>query len=222
MDPDIARVVEHPSFRAFVDHLPCVLYISRPTWPPTIEFISANVERLAGYRPQEFYADPALVFDCIHPEDRERVAGQVREAMNRQEAYRLEYRVVHRNSRDVLHAAALSVPVRDGEGRVVRRHGVIVDITEQKRLEAELLQSQRLAAIGEVAVTMAHEVRNPLAGMSLALRALRRIIGGNAEAEECLDDLERCAARINDAVSRALESARPRPLEAADGPRAGR
>ncbi len=69
---------------------------------------------------------------------------------------------------------------------------------------------------------LAHEIRNPLAGMTLALRALRQIVGDNPEANECLDDLDACVMRINDTVSRALDPAPARPLEPPDGPRAGR
>lgn len=211
MDPDVASVIEHPSFSSFVEHLPCVLCVARPVWPPAIEFISANVERFLGYAPREFYADPELGLRCIHPEDRGRVAAQMRRAMDSAAPYRVEYRAVHRAGSPTYHAAEVSVPVLDAAGRVVRRQSVILDMTEQKRLEAELLRSQRLAVVGEMATMMAHQIRNPLAGMSLALRALERVVGGNPEGRECLADLENCLVRINDTVSRLLDFARARP-----------
>jgi len=211
VDPDVASVIEHPWFCSFVEHLPCVLYVTRPTWPPAVEFISANVERFLGYAPKDFYADRELGLRCIHPEDRERVGGQMREAMNRAEPYRVEYRAVHRGGSPVYHAAEVSVPVADAAGRVVRRQSIILDVTEQKRLEAELLRSQRLAVVGEMATMMAHQIRNPLAGMALALRALERLVGGDPEGRECLADLDGCLVRINDTVSRLLDFARARP-----------
>ncbi|MBM4035782.1 MAG: hypothetical protein FJ291_28925 [Planctomycetes bacterium] len=70
---------------------------------------------------------------------------------------------------------------------------------------------------------MAHEVRNALSGMSLALRALRGMVAPTPEALECIEDLEGCLARIDETVSRALDSARERPampVEPADAPRA--
>lgn len=218
MDPELAALVEHPSFRSLMENLPCVVYVARPTWPPLIEYISPNVERLIGYRAEEFCANPAVSLACVHPDDRERFSECVREAMPRPEPYRVEYRALHKNGRHVYHAAALSVPMLDTEGRVVRRHGIIVDMTEQKRLEGELLRAQRLATIGEMAAMMAHEIRNPLAGMSLALRALRGMVPPNPGATECLDDLESCIERINATVSRALDLAK----EPQDAPRAAR
>jgi len=212
VESELARIVEHPALRAVLEHLPCVLYIGRPSWPPTVDFISANVERFIGYAPADFYADPMLALKCIHPEDRERAAASIRRAMTRAEPYRLEYRVVHRNGADVLHAESLSVATLGADGQVVQRQGIILDITEKKRLESELMQSQRLAVVGEMAAMMAHEIRNPLTGMVLAIRALRPIAGHSSAGKGCLDDLERCVERINDTVSRALEFAKVQPL----------
>ncbi|HPD14639.1 MAG TPA: ATP-binding protein [Planctomycetota bacterium] len=211
VDPDVASVIEHPWFCSFIEHLPCVLCVMQPTWPPAIEFISANVERFLGYAPKDFYADRELGLRCIHLEDRERVAEQMRRAMASAAPYRMEYRAVHRAGSPVYHAGEVSVPVADSAGRVVRRQSIIMDITEQKRLEAELLRSQRLAVVGEMTTMMAHQIRNPLAGMALALRALERLVGGNAEGRECLADLDHCLVRINDTVSRLLDFARARP-----------
>ncbi len=218
MDSELAALLAQAPCRSLMENLPCVVYVATPTWPPAIEYISPNVERLVGYRADEFCADPAVSLRCVHPDDRERFSECVREAMARPEPYRVDYRAMHRNGRDVYDAAALSVPVLDGKGRVVRRHGIIVDITEQKRLEGELLRAQRLAAVGEMAATMAHEIRNPLAGMALALRALRGLVPGDPDATECLDDLESCLERINDTVSRALDLAKEPP----HAPRAAR
>ena len=49
----------------------------------------------------------------------------------------------------------------------------VVDLTPQKRLEAELVKSQRLAAIGETAAMVGHDLRNPLQGIAGALHLLR-------------------------------------------------
>jgi PAS domain S-box-containing protein len=199
-------------FLDLVEGLPCVVYVARPVWPPTILFISRNVERYIGYKPEEFYADPTLIMQFIHPEDRERVAEGIRRSFREPEPYTLEFRVVHRNGRDILHASFRSAPLLDSQGRVVLRQGLITDTTEQKRLEQEVLQSQRLAAVGEMAAMMAHEIRNPLAGMSLALRTLQGSLGEPEVVQECLEDLEHCLQRINATVSRALDFTKARPL----------
>jgi len=86
-------------------------------------------------------------------------------------------------------------------------------VTEQARLERELLQSQRLAAIGEMAAMMAHEVRNPVAGMALALRILRGLLPDSPAVQECLADLEGGLQRVDGTVSRVLDFSKVRPLQ---------
>jgi len=200
-------------FSNLVETLPCVVYIARPTIPPQILFITSNVEQFLGYTPDDFYADGGIAFRVIHPEDRERAAKRVREAVTRPEPYTLRYRAVHRNGKDIYHATLRSTPLLDASGRVVLRQGIIMDVTEQARLERELLQSQRLAAIGELAAMMAHEVRNPLAGMALALRVLRSLLPGSPPAHECLADLEGGLQRVNATVTRVLDFSKDRPLQ---------
>ncbi len=198
-------------YRDLVNGLPCVVYEVEPAWPPKLVFISDRIEHYTGYRPEDMYRDARLVVETIHPEDRERLAEAASRVTFRPEPYWLEYRVVHRHSGEVFHMRAISLP-RVVDGRVVRRHGVMVDVTEEKRLERELLRSQRLAAIGEIATMMAHEIRNPLAGISLAVRALRRGASGKVR-DECLDDIEACLRRVNDTVERTLNFARARPFQ---------
>jgi len=198
-------------YRDLVNSLPCVVYEVEPAWPPKVVFISDRIEHYTGYRPEDMYRDARLVVETIHPEDRQRVAEAAGRATFLAQPSWLEYRIVHRHSREVFHMRAISLPcVR--QGRVVRRHGVMIDVTEEKRLEQELLRSQRLAAIGEIATMMAHEIRNPLAGISLAVRVLRRGTSGKAR-EECLDDIEACLRRVNETVERTLNFARARPFQ---------
>jgi len=195
-----------------VESLPCIVYVARPGTPPAVLFVTENVEHYTGYAPDDFYRDESLVFQCIHPDDRERVTAQVRKATREAAPYTVECRARHRDGVAVHHMTARSVPVTDADGQVVLRQGVILDITEQKRLEAALQRSRRLAAIGEMAAMMAHEIRNPLAGMALAIRSLRGPATEPAVQDECLDDLEECLQRIDDTVTRALDFSEVRPM----------
>jgi len=77
--------------------------------------------------------------------------------------------------------------------------------------EEQLLQSQRLVVIGEMAAMIAHEIRNPLAGMSLCLRLLRDHEDDAATRRMCYDDLAEGIRRINDTVTRALDFSKARP-----------
>lgn len=199
-------------FRDLVDQLPCVAYVVTAAVPPEFLYVSSSVESFLGYTPQEFYADPTLTVRVAHPDDRARVEERMRLGARTLAFLTTEFRVVHRNGADVYHVVLRSRPLEEQAGLPLLRQGILIDVTEQKRLEQELLQSQRLAAIGEMAAMMAHEIRNPLAGMSLALRVLRGARGDRETEDECLDDLAQCLGRINATVSRALDFSKARPV----------
>ncbi len=63
-------------------------------------------------------------------------------------------------------------PLRGADGEVAEVLGVFRDVTEEERLRDDLVRSERLAAVGEMAATIAHEVRNPLAGAKGVLEIL--------------------------------------------------
>ena len=200
-------------FHDLVERLPCVAFVAKPGRPPEFVYVTSTIERFSGYSPDDFYADGEVAFRCVHPDDCERVRSIVREATHRAEPYTIEYRMVHRKTGAIRHVSLRSAPQSDTAGNVVLRQGVILDVTEQKGLEHELRQSQRLAAIGEMAAMMAHEIRNPLAGMSLALRMLGTAEDDDEMRQECVGDLDGCLQRINATVSRVLDFAKARPLD---------
>jgi PAS domain S-box-containing protein len=53
-------------------------------------------------------------------------------------------------------------PLRDGRGEITGTIGVALDITERKKMEAKLIQAERLASMGTLAAGVAHEINNPL------------------------------------------------------------
>jgi PAS domain S-box-containing protein len=68
----------------------------------------------------------------------------------------------------------LVVPVRDGAGKVARWFGTNTDITEQRRAEEALRRSEKLAATGRLAASIAHEINNPLEAVANLLYLARR------------------------------------------------
>ncbi len=83
-----------------------------------------------------------------------------------------------------------------------------LEVSERKRLENE-----RLAAIGTLASTLAHEIRNPLNGMSLLLSRLELSRSGSAQSETVIRDLRGEIARLDRLVSDILDFARPLNLQ---------
>jgi signal transduction histidine kinase len=106
-------------------------------------------------------------------------------------------------------------PVRDGDS-IRGIVGVNVDITEQRRAlddlaaaQEALVKRERLAALGELAAVVAHEVRNPLAAIFNSLSTLRRQLTLESDAAILFGILEEEAGRLNRTVGDLLNYVRP-------------
>jgi two-component system, NtrC family, sensor histidine kinase PilS len=86
---------------------------------------------------------------------------------------------------------------------------VFQDITTMKRLEREARLQQRLAAVGEMAAGIAHEIRNPLASMSGSIQLLREELPLNEEQAQLMDIVLRESERLNHTIGSFLAYARP-------------
>src|SRR5205823_4938792 len=83
------------------------------------------------------------------------------------------------------------------------------DVTGIKKLERDAAIQQRLAAVGEMAAGIAHEIRNPLASMSGSIQILRQELPLSAEQEQLMDIVLRESDRLNTTIRSFLAYARP-------------
>ena len=83
------------------------------------------------------------------------------------------------------------------------------DVTDLKRLEHHARLQQRLAAVGEMAAGIAHEIRNPLASMSGSIQVLRQDLPLSDEQAQLMDIVLRESERLNDTIQSFLAYARP-------------
>ncbi len=83
------------------------------------------------------------------------------------------------------------------------------DVTKVRRQEREARIQQRLAAVGEMAAGIAHEIRNPLASMSGSLQILRQELPLSDEQSQLMDIVLRESDRLNDTIRSFLAYARP-------------
>ncbi len=136
--------------------------------------------------------------------------------------------VVHEWAQDdplgTQHLQLSLAPIQMDDGVIGGLVGLVRDITEQKKVQAHLLQSDRLASIGALAASVAHEINNPLASLmanlesvSAELQAMAREPGTTAfaprllQAQETLSDMREAAGRVRQVardlhvVSRASE-----------------
>jgi two-component system sensor histidine kinase PilS (NtrC family) len=83
------------------------------------------------------------------------------------------------------------------------------DVTDMRRLEREARVRQRLAAVGEMAAGIAHEIRNPLASISGSIQMLRQDLPLTEEQERLMDIILRESERLNATIRSFLAYARP-------------
>jgi two-component system sensor histidine kinase PilS (NtrC family) len=83
------------------------------------------------------------------------------------------------------------------------------DVTNMRRLEHEARLRQRLAAVGEMAAGIAHEIRNPLASMSGSMQVLRHELPLSEEQAQLMDIVLRESERLNHTIKSFLAYARP-------------
>ena len=103
--------------------------------------------------------------------------------------------------------------VRDDAGGVVGAAMFFKDLTRVEQLEERERLRDRLAAVGEMAAAIAHEVKNPLAGIEVMAGLLRRKIPESPEAQAMLTDIISEAKMANAIVQEVLEFVRPMRLQ---------
>jgi PAS domain S-box-containing protein len=86
---------------------------------------------------------------------------------------------------------------------------VLHDLSERKRLEQRAVDSERLAAIGEMAASVAHEVRNPLTGILGALEVIRPRFAPDDPAAEIMGEIRTRLDDLNDYIQDLLLYAKP-------------
>ena len=99
--------------------------------------------------------------------------------------------------------------VRDERGRITGATLFFKDLTRVEQLEERERLRDRLAALGEMAAAIAHEVKNPLAGIEVMAGLLKRQLAENQDAQSILNDIIKEAKMANAIVVEVLDFVRP-------------
>lgn len=144
---------------------------------------------------------------AVHPDDRERVVRSILRCRDQAtDTWREEYRFRRADGSyaTVLDRARL---VRDSHGAPYRMVGGMTDITEQSRLQAQFMRTQRVESMGTLAGGIAHDLNNLLGPVLLALDLLRPHVA-DPEGLRLLTTVESCARGGADLVRHVLAFAR--------------
>ncbi len=105
--------------------------------------------------------------------------------------------------------------IRDEQGKPTGMWAIVRDITERKRMEERLRQSERLAAIGELAAMVGHDLRNPLTGIAGAAYYLKAKLGPGVDSKmmQMLEVIDENIENSNKIINDLLEYSRELHLE---------
>lgn len=129
--------------RVLLEHVPAAVYIDVADPDVTdgghLDYMSPQVTAILGYRPDELVNDPELWPSRIHPDDRAAAIEAYEAHWRTGEPLRAEYRMVARDGSEVwVHDEAYAMPDDSQSGWQVSQ-GLLVDVTDRKRLESKLI-----------------------------------------------------------------------------------
>ncbi|HKO89923.1 MAG TPA: ATP-binding protein [Polyangiaceae bacterium] len=180
---------------------------------------SKELYRLLGVAEGERKAMFASVMEAVHPDDRQRLQAQVGRVMRAGGEYEVQVRGLRPNGEEwVMHAWGQAVV--NAAGELESMMGVAQDVTErvaaeelQRQLEAELRQSQKMQAVGQLTGGVAHDFNNLLTVILGNLDEIRDQVGEAVEAHELIDHVQRAATQAAELTQRLTAFSRQQPLQ---------
>lgn len=178
-------------YRSLADHLP--LYLLRKDIQGRFTFVNDNLCQLLGRSREEIVGKTD--YDFYPHELADKYVRDDREVIRRGTIFR-DVEAHRAADGSVRHVEVLKTPVHGAQGEVVETQTVFLDVTDRAEAERRLVQSARLAAIGEMVTGVAHESRNALQQIQACNGLLRHRLRGDEEAGALIEDLQKALDRL--------------------------
>ena len=164
--------------------------------------VSPSCKRITGYGPDDFMNNPGLMMEIIHLDDRA-IFTKHRHVVNQSgEVDPIDFRIITKNG-DERWIAHTCQAVYDTDGQHLGQRGSNRDITEQKKLQEQVMKARKLESLGVLAGGIAHDLNNLLyvvmGNISLAQDDLKPEIGTSEslkEAEQACIKAKELSARL--------------------------
>ena len=162
-------------------------------------------------RPPEEINNIEAALKCLHPDDLPQVKERVKPAVEGSGDFKAEFRIVWPDG-SIRWTQAFGKSVLSAAGKPVSIVGFNIDISDRKVADSALIRTEKLAAVGRLASTMAHEINNPLEAVTNLL-FLAQNSKDLDEAKPFLDsadiELRRASAITNQALRFHKQATRP-------------
>jgi PAS domain S-box-containing protein len=188
-------------------------------------FVSHAIERLLGIKPEELYhQDFQSWLEYVHPQDRESALMKFNQQLEDKNEAEYEYRMLHQNRKDVIHIINRSTCILDNAGNLISIDGIIIDITQIKKMEHQLRMrnkqlefmteelrkaNQRLMETdqrkSELVNIVAHDLRNPLNSIRMFTELLLMYKNSPGEYEEFLHKIDQESLRLINLIDNFLD-----------------
>jgi PAS domain S-box-containing protein len=191
--------------RRLVDSFPDLIFVVDAD--KRYSYVSPKVPVVLGYETAEFIG--SVFGERAHPDERGSVLSLLQDLLTGRKNFgSIETQVRHKNGEWRRLRCHFS-PLFDETGKI---EGVVIsgrDVTEVKRLEEQLIQAEKLAAMGQMLAGVAHELNNPLTAILGVSELLRDRQGIDESTKRQLEMTHRQARRAARIVQNLLEFSRP-------------
>ncbi len=194
---------------AILRTLPICLHSRSVKFPFRASFVSGAVERMTGFPPERFQ-ERDFGLERVHPDDLRQVEEALAEGQKTGSyACQFRWRCADGNYRYFLDQGVVT---HDEHGEPIQILGTLLDITDRRQLEDQLIHAQKLDAIGKLTGGVAHDFNNLLASILSGLSLIERQVEMNDKARRIFDMTEHAAKQGADLIARLLTFSRRQQL----------